>query len=65
MLDQLVEEGMEQGYLSREKDKAHYKRALITTFLGVDYYWCTRDEVDVVDLITQQVGYVLNGMMKG
>ena len=64
VLDQLVEEGMEQGYLTRDRDKAHYRRALITTFLGVDYYWCTREDVDVVDLIVQQVGYVLDGMMK-
>ena len=64
VLDKLVEEGMEQGYLSRQYETAHYRRALITTFLGVDYYWCTRDEVDVVELITQQIGYVLDGLMK-
>lgn len=64
VLDKLVEEGMEQGYLSREYDTAHYRRALITTFLGVDYYWCTREDVDVVELITQQIGYVLDGLMK-
>lgn len=64
VLDKLVEEGMEQGYLSRQYDTAHYRRALITTFLGVDYYWCTREDVDVVELITQQIGYVLDGLMK-
>ncbi len=64
VLDKLVEEGMEQGYLSRQYETAHYRRALITTFLGVDYYWCTREDVDVVELITQQIGYVLDGLMK-
>ena len=64
VLDKIVEEGKEQGYLSEQYDTAHYRRALITTFLGVDYYWCTREDVDVVELITQQIGYVLDGLMK-
>lgn len=62
VLDKLIEEGMQQGYLSKERDKGHYKQALVTTFLGVDYYWCTREDVDVVDLIVQQISYMLDGM---
>lgn len=63
VLDQLIEEGLEQGYLSKEHDIAYYRRAIVATFLGVDYYWCTREDVDVVELIAQQVRYMLDGLM--
>ena len=62
VLNILIEEGMQEGFLSRQHSKEFYEKILVTVFLGVDYYWCTRDGEDVVQSVVTQMQAVVDGL---
>ena len=60
----LLQEGMEQGALSKEYCLAYYEQIIVAALLGVDYYWCTRDEPELVDLISVQMEILVEGLTR-
>lgn len=61
----MIEFGIENGELSADYDVAYYSQQIISTILGIDYYWCTfQHDVNVVELAVSRANNLINGLPK-